>query len=85
MAYAPPDGNRLRRLSYVFIPQTLSIRPGAPLVYKVTLLLTAGISTLFDTYGVFLGRHIALGQQRAAILHGLINIFMLFTDLNMLT
>lgn len=81
---APTEAAFLRSMG-VFLPQTLSLRPAAPMVFKVMLILNPGISTLIDIYGGLLGRHVALGQQRAAILHGLRNIFMFATGLNMLT
>ena len=55
------------------------------MVYKLTLKLTTGLSSLLDIYGAFLGRRIALDQQQMSILHGLTNLFMIIQELNLLT
>ena len=65
--------------------QAEALRAAPPIIYKVTLKLTTGLSSLLDIYGAFLGRHIALDQQQSSILHGLINFFMISQKLNLLT
>ena len=71
----------------VFTPrpsQAVALRPAPPRVYKVTLKLNSGLSSLLAIYGAFLGRHIAMDQQKTAILTGMTNLFMISQEYNLL-